>query len=470
MNWNKLLYKFHGWLGLNFGLPLFIICLSGTFAVVSHEIDWLLNPVIRVTPQNTRASYGEMYRAVEKAYPEVQIRSMWAPKGPWFGCEFWVDGLPSGNRRVYVDPYTAEVLGEAPWFNTQRFFRDFHRRFFWGAWWGIWLVAAFGFVLFAASATGLAFYKRWWAKLFTLRLRGGARLAWSDLHRLAGVWTLLFSLLIATTGIWYFVEIPLSWKFKAERLPKLAESSVPESGSSVERLPVDAWVEAAQEAIPEMEVGTLWFPAKPAAAVRIDGQATAWLVRDRANMVLVDPYSGQPFHHQRAEHLSPYRRWIETADPLHFGDFGGLTSKLIWFVFGLLLSLLMPTGAYLWTRRTAQIAVSTDKRLQQSTALPGKGGLTEAERSRLVHWATRRQTTLGVISTSAILGLACYATYAALAKQATAADPGQSAIELLGGAGPIAVYGTFSLLVLIAGFFWYRFIWFWKYRPATAQA
>ena len=28
----KLLFMFHGWLGLSLGLPLFVICLSGSFA------------------------------------------------------------------------------------------------------------------------------------------------------------------------------------------------------------------------------------------------------------------------------------------------------------------------------------------------------------------------------------------------------------------------------------------------------
>ena len=42
----KLLFMIHGWLGLSLGLPLFVICLSGSFAVVSHEIDWLARPFL----------------------------------------------------------------------------------------------------------------------------------------------------------------------------------------------------------------------------------------------------------------------------------------------------------------------------------------------------------------------------------------------------------------------------------------
>jgi len=49
--------------------------------------------------------------------------------------------------------------------------------------------------------------------------------------------------------------------------------------------------------------------------------------------------------------LMAYEYWDHMADPLHFGDFGGLTTKLIWFVFGLELSGLCLSGAWLQVQR-----------------------------------------------------------------------------------------------------------------------
>ena len=452
-NWKKGIYAAHGWLGLNFGLVLWIICLSGTVAVVSHEIDWLLNPALRVVPQSSRASYGRMYQAVRQQYPDAEVTIAWAPVGPRFACEFWLQETGGGTQRVYVDPYTAQVQGVGSWFNTQRFFRDFHRRFFWFAWWGIWLVAAYGCVLLTSSLSGLLFYRRWWAKLFYLRWGKGGRLFWSDLHRLCGVWTMLFAVLIAATGVWYFVEIPLRWSIDQPPPPQLPEASVDARQRGTATLPVDEWVRIARQTIPQLEVGAIFFPTRPDRPVRIDGQATAWLVRDRANSVLIDPISGAVLSSQRAEQLGALRRWEDTADPLHFGNFAGLTSKVIWFAFGLALCVLMPTGAYLWVRRARQTAASTAQRLRNVAS-----GLNDREHATLIAATTRRRTGLGMATTTLILLMACYATWNALADQAIKADSQRTAVALLGGAGSVTVYGAFLTVVLIATAFWYRHI------------
>ena len=43
----SLFFRLHAWAGIIFGPFLYVICLSGSFAVISNEIDWLFNPKIR---------------------------------------------------------------------------------------------------------------------------------------------------------------------------------------------------------------------------------------------------------------------------------------------------------------------------------------------------------------------------------------------------------------------------------------
>jgi uncharacterized iron-regulated membrane protein len=56
----------------------------------------------------------------------------------------------------------------------------------------------------------------------------------------------------------------------------------------------------------------------------------------------------------------------ESMRPLHTGDFGGLPVKLIWFFFGLVLTLMVFSGLLIWTKRTAQATAAALKRSERA--------------------------------------------------------------------------------------------------------
>ena len=45
---------------------------------------------------------------------------------------------------------------------------------------------------------------------------------------------------------------------------------------------------------------------------------------------------------------------MHIADPLHYGTIGGIWTKAIWFLFGLLLSGMSITGFMIWGSRTVK--------------------------------------------------------------------------------------------------------------------
>ena len=77
-------------------------------------------------------------------------------------------------------------------------------------------------------------------------------------------------------------------------------------------------------------------------------------MRDRTNTVGLNPFSGEVLSVDRARTMRPLERWVHTADPLHFGDFGGIWSKIVWVVFGLVLCLLAWSGVSIHVQRTAR--------------------------------------------------------------------------------------------------------------------
>ena len=68
----------------------------------------------------------------------------------------------------------------------------------------------------------------------------------------------------------------------------------------------------------------------------------------------------------------------ESMRPLHTGDFAGLWLKLVYFVFGLLLTMMVFSGMMIWLKRTAQATAKLARDIRAERALPSTGGAREA--------------------------------------------------------------------------------------------
>ena len=342
-------FVWHSWIGLTAGLLLFVICWSGTVAVFSRELDWLADERLRA-PAAEQVAWQAIQENVEASHPEWRIDSIHAPLEPGYAAEVWIADPDEVMHRVWADPASGEVLGTTSYFNVQRFFRSLHMMLFiadgyvWGIPTGYWIVGLLAFVLAASLITSLIFYKRFWRGFFKLQTRKGAKVLWSDLHKLTGLWSLWFTTLIAVTGIWYLVEWKVAWEVPYPELPAA-------EGSVTQTLPVSELVARAEAAYPALDVRTVALWQMSGGLFEVHGQDGSWLLRDRGARVFLDARDGSTILVQRPAELTALQRWVDTADPLHFGNFGGLWSKAVWFVFGIGLSGLCLTGAYLQAKR-----------------------------------------------------------------------------------------------------------------------
>ncbi len=346
------LFAWHGWLGLNFGLLLFIITLAGAFAVLSRELDELTTSAMRLEKEAGPMSWSNVLEYVQLAEPDATVRWIAAPLHPREAATVLVDRPGQKSVRLYANPESGEILGETSSFNLQSFFKAFHTTLFFPdkPLHGTYVVAIFSFVLLFAVLTGLLFYKHWWRHLFRLRVHLGWKVVVSDLHRLLGSWTLVFSALMAVTGIWFFFKwmpfVQARWEIPA---PKIAQG---EGRSEV--LPPDELVAKAQEALPGLRP-RLFRPAEiDGDPVYIDGYLGSPLLGAPATHVFLDPASGEVVQRQTPESLTGLRRWLYAADELHFGRFGAwenLPLKILWSFLGLCLPAMVLTGAFISLKR-----------------------------------------------------------------------------------------------------------------------
>jgi uncharacterized iron-regulated membrane protein len=349
-------FRIHHLLGVLLGSFAGIVCLTGAVAVVSHEIQWLLDPATRANYDDQGgSSLGQRWDAARDAYPDVVFGAISVAP-----TESAVEGYLAtvvrgmdaggGEFRVYVDPVAAEVRGARRGVGFPSFMRALHYYLFDVTGAGFYVVAMLGPALLVMMVTGLRTYRGWRKGFAKLPRRGQSpRSWWGTLHRLAGVWSILFLPVIGITAVWYLLEWDgiLDWENPVEPPGARAISDI----RTVTGDDIDRWVAAARRTHPEMRVTNVWLPWEEGATVSLTGQAGDLLVRERANAVEIDPVSGEALHVSRAAEMGWRQRWTHTADPLHFGGFGGLWSKLVWFASGLLLSALCFSGVLVYCLR-----------------------------------------------------------------------------------------------------------------------
>lgn len=349
------LFKIHGWVGIKFSILFFIVCFSGTLAVFSHEMDWLFNPAMRASPSETFASRNLAVTNIRKIFPQGQITYWERAREPYLTDIVFVKD-EADLKYVFVNPYTAEVQGSAD-VTVQRFFRDLHYFLFIPDELGNYLVLFFGVVLVVSLLTGMLYYRDWYKKLFILKTGHGSQAFYSSLHKLMGAWSIPFMILIGATSIWYLVErsdIPKISPWLDVNVPAVPIPPDTLTWNAM-NLDYDQLQSIAEGAIPGLVVKDLIPPASFDQPVYFTGTTGTPLVRYRANRVYVDPNTNEVIYIQRADQINTITWLNDIADPLHFGYWGGLITKFIWFIFGLALSALALTGPWLYLKRRLKV-------------------------------------------------------------------------------------------------------------------
>lgn len=355
------LFHWHSWLGLVTGLFLVLIGFSGAIAVFKHEIDWLVTPALRVAPHGTEAPVDAVMESLRRHYPGGDVRSFGFREGPRSAHTAFVRDSSGRTYQVHVDPYTAEVRGQRAtggytW-SLQNFIRQFHVRLLMG-FWGRVFVGAFGVTLFLSCVFGLIIYRNWLRFLFTLRWNRGWRLMSSDLHKAIGLWSLLFNLLIAASGAVLGLE-NLYGKIRYDWLDQPRENLFSRtldaplaSGDSV--LSTTRAMEIAQARFPDMKPTSVYFPSRPDRMLIVTGDVSGALVAKGSTRVGLHPHTGVVLVDKHARKVSFGDRLYNMLDPLHFGYFGGLAVKVIWFLLGLTPGSLALSGFWIWFLRLRQ--------------------------------------------------------------------------------------------------------------------
>ncbi|RUO65107.1 Uncharacterized iron-regulated membrane protein [Pseudidiomarina planktonica] len=351
---NRQWFTLHSWAGFAFAGLLLLICATGVLATVSYEIQYLSDEKYRaLSDRNGPVNWAQLESNLVSEYADSHILGGGVHAQDYLAGEVRLM-TPQGFRFVYFDPATGTLLGEGGWGQLSRFLRNIHMYLSMGSV-GKYIVTLTSLLLIISLVSSFYVYRKWWRGFLNNpgKLSWKKRIDWSGWHKWIGLWTWWFVALMAFTGLWYLIE-RMMFDFDLDHYPASPTVQHSEPQQSQRALPVTELVAKARAARPDMDITGFYYPHGYNQPMSLVGQNDSILVRDRANRVYLDPITGEVVSTQYAADLGLVARIADTADPLHFGNFSGLTVKLIYALFGLMLTALVAGGMRMHYLRTQQ--------------------------------------------------------------------------------------------------------------------
>ncbi|MCL1074445.1 PepSY-associated TM helix domain-containing protein [Shewanella dokdonensis] len=365
---NRFWFSFHGWCALPIWVLFCFICLTGTIAVVSHEITWLVNPNARASnPDNLPAKTpAELIAVVEKAYPGAEVAQVMVMDAYLINAVIFSDH-DKPMAIAYVNQYSGKIQEVNAGLTFVGFMRTLHGwlLFPWqhGYSIGYYLVSAMSLVLLGSLISGLMIYKQFW-KAFSaprIRTKQGKKTLLADLHRLAGVWSIWFILIISLTGFWYLIQgITYHMGIEMEpHAPTISGQLLPTTEPSAFPVSLQQALHLAKQRYPNFNPSYIGLPEHNRDNYHLYGSGGEIFFDDYSYQVAVNPWQGQIMQASSPTDMNTLQTITHIVDPLHYGTFGGLWSKLVWFVFGSLLTGMSITGFIIWSQRLVRAKATT---------------------------------------------------------------------------------------------------------------
>lgn len=367
----KVWLKIHVWLGLLLGFYFAIIGLTGGILAFYIEIDEWLTPEIltvkapvaevpyqmmreiiaaskTVMPNNAKLVHAHYPRNDEAVY--IMRYAITVAEGI---TEFW---------EVYVDPYTANVLGKRLSWSTGRLFPVGFISFIFLVHYSLLLgpvgeliVSLIGAFAIISVLTGVIVW--WpltgkWRQALTIKRRASAKRLTFDLHKTVGFYSTVVLLPVLFSGIYITVPkyvVPVVELFSPATY-RYWHHSEPNAG--LPPLTMADAVDIANRLYPDGRLQVIYGVKKPDSTFTVCKtsieQEGSWLDR---RCVVIDRYSGKildiddPTLGTAGEVLSQWQ-W-----PLHSGQAFGMTGRILVCITGLVCPILFVTGLIRWLQK-----------------------------------------------------------------------------------------------------------------------
>ncbi|EHK66061.1 membrane protein [Achromobacter arsenitoxydans SY8] len=367
----------HTWFGLVCAWLLCLIFLAGSISVFRAPISrWMTaEPALPATsaalPQETVLAAASRFLAGQEA--NARFWRIELPAEPEQAMRLVWRTAAGATHEAAMDPRDGALLPQ-PWGRKTeggRHFMTLHYTLHAGTF-GFWLVGLLTMGMLAALLSGIVVHKRIFKDFFTFRPGRGQR-AWLDGHNASAVLTLPFQLMIAYTGlaIFYTSYMPgplravygeqgaARWQAElAERASQAGSAALPArpplDASLPARQQLGVLLHAAQAALASpARMIMVERPGQPRERISVYGRPDAAMairqISSPTGRAVFDGATGAFSSLHLAAGSQPADAAHEVMERLHVASYGGWTIKWLYFICGLAGTLMMATGAVLYT-------------------------------------------------------------------------------------------------------------------------
>jgi uncharacterized iron-regulated membrane protein len=380
----RALYWLHGVTGLGLGLLAVVVFFTGAIAVFAGELEaWAgrSRPVAALQGLERPGLNALITRLGAEVDPAQQEEvAIFQRPGRPLVLFFHTHGTDAGGKviergvRFDVDPIRQIVLQRREGTGDEvfapnaiealgRFFVDLHVQLLIPEPVGLYATGVVGFGLLVLLVTGVVVHRRFFREAFQVRWPARRRRLLRDLHTVTGVWLLPYGAVLAFTGAFFsfgdavllpaLAKVAFAGNELALQEALLGEPPAAQGRRPARRADLDAILVDARRRAPEAEVGFLGLGHWGETGARVDVSLGEVGRRLAPVQLRYDGVTGAFLGEKPALGTAPSLgaavfSWL---GPLHYGNFGGPISRILWAFLGVGCCLLTVTGTLVWSER-----------------------------------------------------------------------------------------------------------------------
>ncbi|QLE49541.1 PepSY domain-containing protein [Nostoc sp. C057] len=366
-------FTLHRYLGLAMGFVLIIIGLTGSLLVFQKEINHFLvaQQFGHISPQEAPLPLESVVNTVKAEYDssrkDLKLNKVYIPSEPNEPIMFAFVAPDDKGIDVIVNPYTGAIMGERSDRTLILLLYELHYNLMAGDI-GMTIVGVIAFLLLVLSITGVILWPGW------RRLIAGFKIKWNahpkrlnfDIHKVVGIITVVFLTLTAFTGFcWNFYDFTEPIIYAVTFTKKQPEPvSVPKPGQLPLRLTEQ--LKIADAALPGAMVKSISFPSQPEDSLTISFKLPQENAERGQSNVYLDQYTGKVLRVDNALKMPLGDRILNSFIPLHYGTFGGLSTRILYVFVGLSPLILFISGFVMYQHRYREKSVRHNQVIELS--------------------------------------------------------------------------------------------------------